>query len=113
VDQTPPADQMKMVLQQWQTWIAGIARDGKFGGTNRLLSEGKTLQPGNVITDGPYLEAREMVGGYLVVKAGSLDEAVKIAETCPGLLYGGKVEIRAVMPIDNDPSSETFLHQQA
>ena len=112
MEQTPSAEQMKIAMQQWQSWISGIAKEGKYSGTNRLLSEGKTLKPGNIITDGPYLEAKEMVGGYLVIKAGSLDEAVKMAQSCPNLLYGGKVEVRAVMTIDNDPGSGTFLQEK-
>lgn len=107
----PSEEQMQMVLQQWQTWITGIAKQGKYSGTNRLLPEGKTIKPGKIITDGPYAEAREMIGGYLIVKANSLDEAIEIAQSCPGLLYGGNVEVRMVMQIDYDSKSKTFLHQ--
>src|SRR5947208_1622688 len=105
MDHAPSPEQMKVAMQQWQSWISGIATDGKYSGTNRLLKEGKTLAPGNVITDGPYLEAKEMIGGYVIIKAGSLDEAVQIAQACPNLLYGGKVEVRSVMAIDDDPTS--------
>jgi hypothetical protein len=107
--ETPSAQQMQAVLMQWQQWIKEIASEGKFGGTNRLLSEGKTLKPNNVVTDGPFIEAKEMVGGYLIVKANSLEEAVKIAKSCPNLIYGGDVEVRSVMSIDGDPSSDKFL----
>jgi len=110
MDSQPSAEQMQMVLQQWQTWITGIAKDGKYSGTNRLLAEGKTIKPNSVITDGPYMEGKEMVGGYLVVKADSLDEAIKLAKSCPNLIYGGNVEVREVMTIDDNPSSKTFLH---
>jgi hypothetical protein len=58
------------------------------------------------------MEAKEMVGGYLIVKANSLDEAMQIAKGCPNLLYGGKVEVREVMQIDEDPHSKTFLHSK-
>ncbi len=43
MEQVPSAEQMKTVLQQWQSWISGIAKEGKYSGTNRLLPEGKTL----------------------------------------------------------------------
>ena len=110
--QEPSAEQMQAAMKQWQTWIKGIAADGKYSGTNRLLSEGKTVKPGNAITDGPYAEGKEVVGGYLVVKANSLDEAVEMAKSCPNLIYGGNVEIRRVMSIDNDTSSENFLAEK-
>ena len=105
-------EQMQAMLNQWQKWIQNVAEQGKYGGTNRLLPEGKTLKPGNIITDGPYIEAKEMVGGYLIVKANSLDEAVGIAKSCPALLYGGNVEVRSVMAIDSDPKSDTFLNER-
>ncbi len=111
MDAQPSAEQMQMVMQQWQTWISGLANDGIYAGTNRLLPEGKTIKPNKVITDGPYMEAREMVGGYVIVKAKSLEEAISVAKGCPHLLYGGNVEVRTVMQIDDNPKSKTFLQE--
>jgi len=108
----PSAEQMQAVMKQWQTWIKGIAAKGKYSGTNRLLSEGKTLKPGNAITDGPYAEGKEVVGGYLIVKANSLDEAVEMAKSSPNIIYGGNVEVRSVMSIDEDPDSNNFLAEK-
>lgn len=108
----PSAEQMQAVMQQWQSWISGIAKQGKYSGTNRLLPEGKTVKPNKVISDGPYVEAKEVVGGYLIVKANSIDEAAEMAKSCPGLLYGGNVEIRSVMPIEYDFRSENFLAEK-
>ena len=110
--QPPSAEQMQAVMKQWQTWIKGIAAKGKYRGTNRLLSEGKTLKPGNAITDGPYAEGKEVVGGYLIVKANSLDEAVEMAKSSPNIIYGGNVEVRSVMSIDEDPDSNNFLAEK-
>jgi hypothetical protein len=76
------------------------------------LPEGKTVKPNKVITDGPFVEAKEMVGGYLIVKANSLDEAVEMAKTCPNLVYGGNVEVRSVMPIEEDIKSKQFLESK-
>ncbi|MEO6733103.1 MAG: YciI family protein [Ferruginibacter sp.] len=107
--QAPSAEQMQAVMKQWQDWIGGIAAQGKYGSTNRLQSEGKTIKPGNIIMDGPYAEVKEIVGGYLVVKANSLDEAMEMAKACPNILYGGSVEVRSVMSIEYDPTSSKFL----
>ena len=90
----PSEEQMQLIMSEWQSWIKGIAANGKFSGTNRLYPEGRTLKPGNIVTDGPYAEVKEMIGGYLIVKADSLDEAVKMAESCPNIKYGGNVEVR-------------------
>lgn len=108
----PSSEQMQAAMKQWQKWIGGIAAQGKCSGTNRLLPEGKTIKPNKVITDGPYVELREMIGGYLIVKANTLDEAVEMAKSCPNLLYGGNVEIRSVMSIEYDARSENFLNEK-
>ncbi len=96
----PSPEQMQASIKQWQDWIGGIAAQGKFISTNRLGFEGKTLKPNNVIADGPYAEVKEIVGGYILVKANSIDEAMKLAEGCPILNIGGHVEVRNVLKIN-------------
>jgi hypothetical protein len=97
---TPSPEQMQASIKQWQDWIGGIAAQGKFVSTNRLSSVGsKVLKPNNVITDGPYVEIKEIVGGNIIVKANNMDEAILLAEGCPILSVGGQVEVRAVIPM--------------
>jgi hypothetical protein len=96
----PSAEQMQQSIKQWQDWMGGIAAQGKFVGTNRLGFEGKTLKPNNIVTDGPYAEVKEMVGGYVIVKADTIDEALKLAEGCPILAVGGNVEVRNIMQLN-------------
>jgi hypothetical protein len=97
----PSPEQMQASIKQWQDWIGGIAAQGKFLSTNRLGFEGKTLKPNNVIADGPYAEVKEIIGGYILVKAFNIDEAMKLAEGCPILTIGGHVEVRNVLPMNN------------
>jgi hypothetical protein len=96
----PTAEQMQASIKQWQDWIGGIAAQGKFVGTNRLSSEGKTLKPNNVVADGPYAEVKEIIGGYVIVKANHLDDAMKLAVGCPIFDMGGNVEVRLVIPMN-------------
>ncbi len=96
----PSPEQMQAMVKQWQDWIGGIAAQGKFVTTNALGFQGKTIQSDNTITDGPYAEVKEIVGGYIIVKADNLDEAVQLADGCPTLASGGKVEVRDVMVFD-------------
>ena len=95
----PSPEQMQESIKQWQDWIGGIAAQGKFIGTNRLGFQGKTLKSNNVVTDGPYVEVKEIVGGYIIVKADNLDQALKMANGCPILNIGGSVEVRDVMQV--------------
>ncbi len=98
-DFKPTAEQMQASIKQWQDWIGGIAAQGKFAGTNRLSSDGaKVMRPNNVVTDGPYAELKEIVGGYLMVNAENFDQALKLAEGCPIFGVGGNVEVREVIP---------------
>jgi hypothetical protein len=91
--------QMQLDVQKWLDWFGGIAAQGRIVNANRLSFEGKTLKPNNIIVDGPYAEVKEIIGGYVVVKAADLDEAMKLAQGCPILNHGGHVEVRSVMPI--------------
>ncbi|HEY8957335.1 YciI family protein [Chitinophaga sp.] len=93
-------EQMQAAIRQWQDWIGGIAAQGKFLSTAQLGKEAKTLRAGNVITDGPYAEVKEIIGGYLIVKAASLDEAFALAEGCPILFMGGHVEVRDMIKMN-------------
>lgn len=96
---SPTPEEMQASIKHWQDWIGGIAAQGKFVGTNRLGMEGRTLKPNQIISDGPYAEVKEIVGGYVLVKAAHLEEAMLLAEGCPILEIGGHVEVRAVIPM--------------
>ncbi len=96
----PSPKQMQAMVKDWQDWIGGIAAQGKFVSTNALGFLGKTVQGNSVITDGPYAEVKEIVGGYIIVKATDLNDAVKLSDGCPTLAAGGKVEVRDVMVFD-------------
>jgi hypothetical protein len=108
-----PAEQSQAIMKQWQDWIGAIAAKGKFSGTNRLMAEGKTIRSNKVISDGPYMEGKELIGGYMIVKAGSLDEATEMAKACPILQAGGNVEVRTVLPMEADVKSGDFLNEKA
>jgi hypothetical protein len=98
-DFKPSAEQMQASMKQWQDWMGGIAAQGKFVSTSRLSPAGKTLSPNKIITDGPFAEVKEIIGGYLVVKTESIDEAMELAQGCPILEVGGKVEVRPIIPM--------------
>ncbi len=99
-DMAPSPEQMQAGIQQWQDWIGGIVAQGKCVSTNQLGSLGKTLKPGNIITDGPYAEVKEIVGGYIIVKASHVDEAMALAAGCPILYMGGHVEVRDIISMN-------------
>lgn len=94
---TVTPEQQQATTQRWMDWIMGIAAEGKLADRgNRLTMSGKVLKPNNVITNGPFTEIKESIGGYSIIKANDYDDAVKIAKGCPGLTLGGSVEVREV-----------------
>jgi hypothetical protein len=95
--QASPA-QLQANMAKWQSWIETLAKAGKFTGGQPLGREGKVLRgTKKQVTDGPFAEAKDLVGGYLIVKAGSLDEATELARGCPIFEHAeGSVEVRAI-----------------
>ena len=67
---------------------------------NRLESEGNVVKSGNVVTSGPYVEIKESIGGYTIIKASTLAEATELSKGCPILMAGGSVEVRALIPMN-------------
>lgn len=94
-------DQMQAMMKTWMDWIGGIAARNKLVSSgNRLAPTGKVLAPNNVITDGPFVEIKEAIGGYIIVKADSLEEATTLSHGCPILDVNGTVEIRMIITMD-------------
>jgi hypothetical protein len=87
-------------MQKWMRWMQGLAEKGILVGGEPLHPTGKQVNAKKVVTDGPFVEAKEIVGGYLIVNAKDIDEAVKISKDCPGLELGGSVEVRPIQKME-------------
>ncbi len=97
---TSSPEEMQAVMKLWMDWIGGIAAQNKLADRgNRLGSEGRVVGNGGVVTDGPYTEIKELIGGYIMVKTDSFDDAAELAKGCPILKMGGNVEIRDIVPM--------------
>jgi hypothetical protein len=89
----PSPEEMQGFLKMWDDWFNQCGKKIVDKGDG-LLPTGRILQPGGVVADGPYVEAKEMLGGFSVVEANSYDEAVEISKKCPIAMMGGPIEIR-------------------
>ena len=97
-DATPSPEQMQASIKPFQDWIGGIAAQNKLvSAPKKWSTEGKVVKANNVVTDGPYAEIKESIGGLIFVKAADFDEAVEMAKGCPILQWGGSVEVRMVV----------------
>jgi len=90
----PTEEQVNASIPQWDSWKAGIAAQGKFVSIRRLGYTGKVLSISGVITDGPFVEIKEQLGGFMIVRAENMDEVITLAHGCPIFDLGGNVEIR-------------------
>jgi hypothetical protein len=91
-------EQSQAHLQRWRRWMEEIGKQGKFVGAQPLAKTGKTITGDKkVVSDGPFMEGKEIVGGYLICKADTYDEAIGIANGCPLLEFDdGIVEVREI-----------------
>jgi hypothetical protein len=105
-------EEIQGVMSQWAAWLDRLTQEGKVRGAQPLAKGGKIVSwnNGQTVSDGPFAESKEAVGGYFLLQVG-LDEAVEIAKECPALQYGVTVEVRAV--IDQCASMERVLLSQA
>ncbi len=94
----PPAD-AKDALDKMMAWVDGLMTAGIATGARPLARTGKMVagKNGSVVADGPFAEAKEVVGGYISVKADSLEEATVIARQCPLLEHGIKIDVREMV----------------
>ncbi|MDB5279689.1 MAG: transcription initiation protein [Ferruginibacter sp.] len=94
----PSPEQMQASMKQWQDWLGGLAAQNKLSAAgNRLGMEGSVVKPAGVVTNGPYVEITEVIGGYSIIKADTLEEAAGLAKGCPILAVNGNVEVRQIM----------------
>ena len=91
-------EQMEIWMKQTMDWIGGIAAQNKFiGGTGLLFDEARVVKSGKMVTNGPFGEIKETIGGFMTVKADSVEEAVEFAKGCPVLQgEGNTVEVRRI-----------------
>ena len=91
-------EQMQAQMQKWMDWMGDLVKQGKVVSSQPLERTGKVLQgTKKVVTDGPFAEGKEIIGGYLLCKADNIEEATEIAKGCPILNSdAGTVEVRPV-----------------
>lgn len=91
-------EQMQIWMKQTMDWIGGIAAQNKFSGGNGLpFEDARVVKHNSVVANGPFGEIKETIGGYIIVKSNSVDEAVEFAKGCPVLQGdGNSVEVRKI-----------------
>ena len=93
-------EEMQQHMQEWQQWFSTMAQDGAFVAGQPLQQEAKSLiNMGKQVIDRPLAEGKEMVGGYIIVRANNLDDATELAKGCPGFEHDCTIEVREIMSL--------------
>ena len=95
-------EQMQIWMKQTMDWIGGIAAQNKFvSGTGLPFDDARVVKHNKVVTNGPFGEIKETIGGFITVRADSVEEAVEFAKGCPVLQgEGNTVEVRKIAKSD-------------
>ncbi|HXT11185.1 MAG TPA: YciI family protein [Candidatus Angelobacter sp.] len=107
-----PVAQLQKLADQAKAWVHGLMAQGKAKAAQALAREGATIsgKTGRVISDGPFAESKEAIGGYLLIEAESIEEVIEIAKGSPSLQLGTNIEIR---PLSNECPLDKFACQKA
>jgi hypothetical protein len=88
-------EQMQQQLQKWKTWINdGLQNGWLLDAGDGLTQDGRVVNSKKFVIDGPFVESKEVVGGFSIVQADTINAAAEVARGCPVLLTGGTVEVR-------------------
>jgi hypothetical protein len=100
IKQDASPEEMQANMGQWMAWVEQLHKEGRYVSGEPLIPGGKMVTSTTTVTDGPYTEGKEVVGGYFVVNAASIDDAVELAKSYPDFGYGGYVQVRQVMKLE-------------
>ena len=89
-------EELQNLMGQNQAWFESLTAQGKAKPGRALERTGAIVsgKDGRFVTDGPFAESKEAIGGYLVLDVETIGEAIAIAQRSPGLAYGGSIEVR-------------------
>ena len=92
-------DKAQQNMKKWRAWFDEMAQKGQLKSVGQPLEEAGKMVAGRkgTITDGPYAETKDVIGGYSLIEARDRGEAAQIASACPIIENGGSVEVRPVM----------------
>lgn len=89
-----PSQERELIKQKWRAWLGeGFQNGWLVDAGDALKNDRRIVNSRKVVSDGPFTESKEVIGGFSVVQAETLDNAAELAKGCPALLFGGTVEI--------------------
>ncbi len=95
-------ERAQQMMQKWMAWLKDLSQKGHVKDQGQPLERSGKLVKGSqkTVTDGPFAEAKDVVGGYTLIQARDLDQAVELSKGCPIFEVEGAVEVRPVMKMN-------------
>src|SRR5664279_1439877 len=95
------AEQMQKTMEKWVAWFKELGANGHIQDPGHPLEHTGKVVKGKqkIVNDGPYAEAKDVVGGFIVIEAKDIEQAVELSKGCPILEVGGSVEVRPVQKL--------------
>ena len=93
-----PQERVQQVIIKWKSWVEKLTAEGIYNGGERLTKNDAAVVRGNArqLTNGPYAHDNEIVGGFISIKADSLEQAIEICKDCPIFNFDGIIELREI-----------------
>jgi hypothetical protein len=91
-------EELRNTIEQIKDWFNQLTESGRLKAAQPLAREGAVVsgKNGTIVADGPFAESKEVIGGYVLLQANSIDEAISVARSCPTLKFGMQAEVRPV-----------------
>lgn len=97
-DMNASPEQMQKTMEKWRTWFKELGDKGHLKDIGHPLERSGKVVRGTqkTVTDGPFAEAKDVVGGFTLIQASNLEQAAELSRGCPILEGGGSVEVRPI-----------------
>ena len=92
-------EEMRQHFEKWVAWFKELNAKGYMKDPGHPLEVTGKVVRRNIVNDGPYAEAKDVVGGYIIVEATDLAHAAELSKDCPILEVGGSVEVRPIQQL--------------
>ena len=95
-------ERMQEMMQKWMAWLKDLGQKGHIKDQGQPLERAGKVVNGKqkTVTDGPFAEAKDVIGGYTLVEARDLEQAVELSKGCPIFELDGGVEVRPIMKMN-------------
>jgi len=101
-DTNASPEQMQRTMEKWRAWFKELGEQGHLKDIGHPLENSGKVVRGKQksVTDGPFAEAKDVVGGFTLIQARDLEQATQLSKACPILEVGGSVEVRPIQVIN-------------